>query len=104
MESGEHGGTSAPAPCPGPPLRVRAGTSAPDRTFQGGDMEDLANNLPSRRDAGQPSLQRQSLVVVGLLLLVAWAVYWGASLYQGKVFLTSHSWVPGWDFVGLDFL
>lgn len=65
---------------------------------------DPANNLPARSEAAQASLPRKALAVAGLLLLVAWSVYWSCSLYRGRVIGAHRAWLPGWEFVGLDFL
>ncbi len=65
---------------------------------------DSANNLPPRPGATQASIEWKGLALAGLLLLAAWSVYWGCSLYQGHALGTRWTWQPGWPFVGLDFL
>jgi hypothetical protein len=39
-----------------------------------------------------------------LVLLTLWGVWWGCSLHKGKLIGASRTWVPAWQFVGLDFL
>jgi hypothetical protein len=50
--------------------------------------------MPSRRLAG----------LAGLLLLALWGAAWGLSLRQNRLVGARFTWVPAWDFLGLDFL
>jgi hypothetical protein len=47
---------------------------------------------------------RRLLGYAGLLLLAFWGAVWGASLCQNRLVGRGLTWVPAWEFLGLDFL
>lgn len=47
------------------------------------------------------SREQRFLTVAGLVLLVAWAVFWGVSIDRDK--LVNSTWVPRWHWLGCDF-
>src|SRR4051794_27433921 len=44
------------------------------------------------------------LWVLGVVLLLAWGYWWALSFVEGRLVAAERTWVPWWDFLGLDFL
>src|SRR5688572_23001560 len=40
--------------------------------------------------------------LLGVLLLIGWAYWWGLSLTEGILVGGARTWVPYWDFLGVD--
>src|SRR5688500_8863040 len=57
------------------------------------------------RDLPHGNRRRQALlVVVGVVLLILWAWWWFETMRRGQMVLARQTRIPGWRFLGLDFL
>jgi hypothetical protein len=48
--------------------------------------------------------RRSACNVAGAVLLLAWATWWGFSIRQDHLALSGATWIPAWQFLGVDFL
>src|SRR5438552_15186987 len=50
-----------------------------------------------------PPPARSWLTVAGVLLLALWSAWWLASVQRGRLVGGARTWVPAWQYLGLDF-
>ena len=48
--------------------------------------------------------KRSGLFIASVVLLMLWAGWWASSLWSGKLHKAKHTWVPAYDYLGIDFL
>ncbi len=59
---------------------------------------------PQLPTPAKPLPSQRTLLILGVLLLVGWAALWTVSLTRNRLVGGRHTWLPAWEFLGLDFL
>ena len=79
------------------PRRLSDSTVHPDPPSSLPDAPERVALLRRRR-GGIPWLS-----LIGVLLLLFWAYWWTLNLIEGRLVAAEWTWVPWWDFLGVDF-
>ena len=62
-------------------------------------METSPPPVPARTTTTQ-----RTLLLLGVVLLIAWTAAWTVSLARNHLVAGRQTWIPAWEFLGLDFL